>query len=92
MHAQTLIGIDEVLKIAEGTRIGSIGLQLENSSRSTNNKQDVPERLPKEILVGSKENLSGKSPANDSANASEPGQSSSSNPESWFKKARKVEE
>jgi len=71
----------------------SVGVaQEDDSSRPTNNKQDAPERLPEEILLGSKENLSGKSRSESSANASGTGQSSSSNSESWFDKARQVEE
>ena len=67
-------------------------LLTEDKPRSTNNKQDVPERLPEEILLGSKENLSGKSPANDSANATDKGGSSVSNIDSWLDEAKEVEE
>ena len=71
----------------------SVGmLPTEDSPRSTNDRKGVPERLPEEILLVSKENLSGKSRSESSANASGTGQSSSSNSESWFDKARQVEE
>ena len=67
-------------------------LPTEDKPRFTNDSKDSSERLPQEILVGSKENLSGKSSANDSPNASDKGASSVSNMDGWFKKARKVEE
>lgn len=71
----------------------SVGmLPTEDKPRSTNDSKKVPERLPEEILLGSNENLSGKSSANDSPNASDKASSSVSNIDGWIGQAKEVEE